>query len=428
MKRRIAIASGNHLCSNPRVVKEADALAAAGFQVHVIGGAYQADLEVRDAELASSRSWSYRPAYDLTTSAVRRLWLKTQRRIGILLWTKLRRANVWQIFYGTGAMARAIDKIDADLTIAHWEAALPAVVVQLRRSKRVGIDMEDWFSEDLLPAARASRPIGLLKRYERELLCHGLHSSCTSDAMAEALVERYGCRRPLTIRNVFPAKDRESIDGQWKDRPGLAKFVRGNEFPFDRPASVPVSIHWFSQTVGPGRGLEELMAAANNLSGDFEIHLRGESKKYRKWLDSLPNDRLRGRLHLHPMVPNDELLSRITEHDIGYCGEPCEPANKNLTISNKFFQYLQGGLAVVATDTAGQREAAGEAPGAVSLVKAGDVRELRAALQASIDDRTKLTAMRAAAWEAGGRLCWENEAGRLVEAVDEALEGRKVRR
>lgn len=424
MKRRIAIASGNHLCSNPRVVKEADALAAAGFQVHVIGGAYQADLKVRDAELASSRSWSYRTAYDLTTIAVRRLWLKTQRSMGILLWTKLRYANPWQIFYGTAAMARAVKEIDADLTIAHWEAALPAVVAQLRRSKRVGIDMEDWFSEDLLPAARASRPIGLLKRYERQLLCHGLHSSCTSAAMGEALVECYRCRRPLTIRNVFPAKDRETMDGQWKDRPDLAKFVRRNEFSLDRPAAAPVSIHWYSQTVGPGRGLEELMVAAGSLTGDFEIHLRGESEKYRTWLDSLLDDRLRSRLHVHALVPNDELLSRIAEHDVGFAGEQTEPPSRSLTITNKFFQYLQAGLAVVASATAGQKEGARDAAGAVSLYQPGDVDGLKDALQQLIDNRDKLHAMRAAAWDAGARLCWENEAPKLVESVKRALGAR----
>jgi len=278
--------------------------------------------------------------------------------------------------------------------------------------------MEDWFSEDLLPEARKGRPIGLLERYERQLLCRGSHSSCTSDAMAEALVERYGCRRPLTIRNVFPAKDRESIDGQWKDRPGVAKFARGNEVPFDRPAAVPVSIHWYSQTVGPGRGLEELMAAARNLSGDCEIHLRGESEKYRTWLDNLLDDRLRRRLHLHPLVSNNELLSRIAEHDVGFAGEQTEPPSRNLTITNKFFQYLQGGLAIVATATSGQKEGARDVAGAVSLYQPGDVDGLRDALQQLIDNREKLHARRAAAWEAGGRLCWENEGPKLVASAE----------
>ena len=78
----------------------------------------------------------------------------------------------------------------------------------------------------------------------------------------------------------------------------------------------------------------------------------------------------------------------------------------------------------MASKTSGQKEAAQAADGAVMLHKPGDVAALAANLQRMIDNRSDLNAMRAAAWEAGGRLCWENEAGRLVEAVERALEGR----
>jgi hypothetical protein len=421
---RIVIASGDHLCSIPRVIKEADALASAGFEVHVLGGAYQADLKVRDAELAAGRPWFYRQAYDLTNSTVRRLWLKTQRRLGILLWTKLRYANALQIFYGTGAVARAIGELNGDLTIAHWEAALPGTVRRLARGNRVGVDMEDWFSEDLLPSARASRPIDLLASFEKRLLTEGVHSTCPSGPMADALVARYGCRRPLVIRNVFSSSERQALDGEWKDRTGMKGRRAGNTPTTDRPADVPVSIHWYSQTIGPGRGLEELMEAAEGLQGDFEIHLRGGEGGYGSWLDELAVTSLRPRIHIHNLVHNDELLSRIAEHDIGFAGERTEPPSRDLTVTNKFYQYLQGGLAVVASATAGQKEGAREAPGAVMLYQPGDVEGLRQALQRLLDDRAKLRAMRAAAWEAGGRLCWENEAPKLVESVERVLGAR----
>ncbi len=428
MTGRITIASGNHLCSNPRVVKEADALSAAGFEVYVLGGAYIAELKRRDLDLAAGRRWKYLPAYDLTRNAVGRLLLKAKRRCGLFLWSQLGAANAWQIFYGTGSLRRAVARLDADLTIAHWEAALPAVVAQQRRGRPVGIDMEDWFSEDLLPPARSSRPIDLLASFEKRLLAEGVHSTCTSEAMADALVARYGCRRPVVIRNVFPAGEREAIDGEWRDRAGMRGLCPCN-FPAKvRPSGASVSIHWYSQTIGPGRGLEELLEAAQALTGDFEIHLRGDSAKYSAWLNSLIVGPLHQRVHLHPLVHNSELLARITEHDIGFAGEHSSPPSRDLTITNKFFQYLQGGLAVMASATSGQREAAREADGSVSLYPCGDVNGLREVLQRLIDDRSKLAAMRAAAWEAGGRLCWENEAPKLVSSVGEALDRRSATR
>lgn len=420
----MALASGDHICSTPRVVKEAEALSAAGFKVHVLGGAYTPDLKRRDLNLAEGRDWEFRHVYDLTGSAAARMWLKAQRKFGLLLWSKAGLATPWQIFYGTGNMARAVARLDADLTIVHWEMALPAGIAQLKRGKAVGIDMEDWFSEDLLPTARAGRPIAMLAAMEKQLLSEGTHSTCTSEAMADALVGRYQCRRPLPIRNVFPSAERNQMDAKWKDRAALSGL---NSPSSPRREAAPVSIFWYSQTIGPGRGLEELFNAVALLRGDFEIHLRGDVCGYEAWFEGMVAPQLRTRVHLHQLVSNEELLSRIAEHDVGFAGERAEPPSRDLTITNKFFQYLQGGLAVVASETAGQREAALEASGAVMLHRPGDVPALAANLQRLIDDRSQLNAMRAAAWKAGERLSWENEAPRLVESVERALEGRKVR-
>jgi glycosyltransferase involved in cell wall biosynthesis len=416
----VVLVSGNHICSNPRAVKEADALSSAGFEVHVLGGAYKPELKERDAQLIAGKAWTYRAVYDLTKSAAARLQLRLQRKLGLILWSKARVANSWQIFYGTDQLSRVVARLDADLTIAHWEAAMPAVVRQMRRGKRVGIDMEDWFSEDLLPSARSSRPIGMLSDWESELLS-GAHSTCTSEAMGDALVARYGCRRPVVIRNVFPSAERNSLDGEWRDRVG---FTGINDPTSPRPEAKPVSVFWYSQTIGPGRGLEELFAAVAHLRGNFEVHLRGDIGGYEGWFDGLLAPQLREKTHTHPVVGNNELLSRISEHDVGFAGERPEPPSRDLTITNKFFQYLQGGLAVVASATAGQKEGAQDAAGAVVLYNPGDVDGLRSALQRLIDNRAKLRAMRAAAWEVSGRLSWENEAPKLVCSVEKALNRR----
>lgn len=423
MSKKVVIATGRHLAGNPRALKEADALTVAGFEVVVVGGAFAPGIRSEDERLAAAKSWSYVCAFDVTGPGAQSLVLKLQRRVGLELWKRLGVANTWQLNYGAVRLQQCVEALRPDLVIAHWEPALPAALNVMRKGGRAGVDMEDWFSEDLLPEARRTRPLNMLSAMEGRLLQKGLHSTCTSEAMADALVQRHGCRRPVVVRNVFPAADRKGIDCERRDRPNTSVAI--NSPTVRRPDSWPVSIHWFSQTIGPGRGIEELFAAAACLRGSFEVHFRGDLRGYREWFEQLVQKHgLTKVVKVHAPVGPDQLLSRISEHDVGYCGEPREPANKNLTISNKFFQYLQGGLAVVATDTAGQREAASEAPGAVSLVKAGDVDGLRGVLQQLIDNRDKLHAMRAAAWEAGGRLCWENEAPKLVEAVEKALDRR----
>ena len=77
--------------------------------------------------------------------------------------------------------------------------------------------------------------------------------------MSEALSAAYGCEPPKVVYNSFPWADRASIDGQHLDR---------------RELSVP-SVHWFSQVIGPKRGLETLIDALPNIHVRCEIHLRG---------------------------------------------------------------------------------------------------------------------------------------------------------
>ena len=48
--------------------------------------------------------------------------------------------------------------------------------------KKVAFDIEDWYSHDLLPEARASRPLALLRKLEKKALCNGVFSITTSES------------------------------------------------------------------------------------------------------------------------------------------------------------------------------------------------------------------------------------------------------
>jgi glycosyltransferase involved in cell wall biosynthesis len=388
-----------------------------GYQVTVVGGAFVPELKIRDDRIIHGKKWQYVKAYDLTQGGGPAFFLKIQKKVGELACRRIGLENRWQLHYGTGSLYRKAKELDADLTVAHWDAALPAAVKLLEEGKRVGVDMEDWFSEDLVPEARKGRPIRLLKKLEWNLLCHGAYSSCTSEAMADALVKEYGCRRPLVIRNVFPVRDRERLDGKWKDRPGMAKWMERNSPNMERPKEAPVSIHWFSQTVGPGRGLELLFQALEGMEGNWELHLRGNLKGYEGWLEQICPAGVRQRLSVHGMVENEGLLSRIAEHDIGYAGELEVPLSRNLTITNKFFQYLQAGLAVVASDTEGQKEAVQAAEGSGILVSPAKRGELKAALKKLTQQHAVLECMKKKAWSNGAELVWEKESRKLAAAI-----------
>ena len=408
---KIVIISGNHLCHNPRVLKEAEALCGDGYEVEVLGGWVDEGLSRRDADLMRGRAWTYEAVANLTGSGASggaRGFLGRVR--GCVARAGLKRfgwESVWQLGSAGPRLLKAARARRADLYIAHSEQAMWVAARLLDEGFKVGVDMEDWFSEDLLPHMRDTRPLKLLRSLERRLLATGAHRACTSRAMSSALAERYNCEPPSVIYNVFPWSDRENLDGVVKDR-------HDARFP---------SVHWYSQTLGPGRGLEDLFKALPLLDREVEIHLRGRPVNgWEAWLAGRVGLEWRRKIHVHPLVSNRELLSRIAEHDIGFAGELNHSLSRDLTVTNKLFHYLLAGLAVVDSATTGQKEVLEKAAGAGLLYPCGDARALAGALNSMLASPARLEAAKASALKSARELfCWENEKRRLLCSVRAAL-------
>lgn len=411
---RIAIISGHHVCNNPRVLKEADALAAAGYEVVVLGIRRDAELSRRDAELMRSRAWRYEPALDFMSRGFAGVWQRWSSRAAS-------RAAAWafrwfglesprQLGCAAARLWKRARALRADLYIAHLEQGMWAAERLLDQGCRVGADIEDWYSEDLPAASRARRPQRLLRRLEARLLHDSAYTTCTSQAMSQALASAYGCRPPAVVYNVFPVAERRLLDGKHLDRIDL-------ETP---------SIYWFSQTLGVDRGLQDLIAALPLLCRPAQLHLRGGCADRERWVRDHVPEQYRSWVRVHAPVANDLLLSRIVEHDIGFAGEQPFCLNKDLTASNKVFHYVLGGLAVAASDTQGQREALAQMPGAGKLYTPGDPTSLAGALNGWLADPQQLARAKQAAFEASKRFCWEVESRVLLAAVARAL-GRETR-
>lgn len=413
LPQKIVILNGNHLCHNPRVIKEAGCLAEAGFQVEVLGAWLDAGLAARDRELASRQQFVYTPVFSLLgrtgRASLQGRLFRGERWLAMksVQWFGLESPHA--LGYGMRAILAAARAREAALYIAHSEPTLWVARRLGRAGHRIGVDMEDWFSSDLLPDARGLRPLGLLRALESDVLEASRHSTCTSQAMSSALAAAYKVEAPTVIYNAFPWSEREGIDCRLRDRR-------------DRSA---VSIHWFSQSIGPGRGLEDLFASLPHLRGNAEIHIRGNLwGGYKNWFESLTPEAWRARVHVHPIVSNDELLSRIAEHDIGLSLDPQAPQNRNVTVTNKILQYAQAGLAIVASSTLGHREVASQIPDGVSLYTPGRPEALAQRLNDLLGSADGLArAKRATLLAAQEIFCWEKMAPRMVASVERALAG-----
>jgi glycosyltransferase involved in cell wall biosynthesis len=413
--KRIVIVTGASLSWAPRAPKEASALAAGGFDVTVLGVSGNEKRYAVDSATAAACGYKFES-------------LDGADRGGGALVARLLSSVATKVFRASGVatgplfspwakqLEQRARQLNPRLVINHLEPGLRVGSRLVRTGIPCSVDMEDWYAEDLRPEARAGRPVKQIADYERLLLCRARFSTATTEAMADALAEAYGCPRPTRIYNVFPDPHLPS-EVPLRDR-GPDSRSMGGGCSHGRKA---VSIHWFSQTIGPGRGLETLFAAAAGREDSWEIHLRGKLGGYAPWLDEVVPDMLRNRVFVHSAVTNEELPLRIAEHDIGFAGETRVIRSRDLTATNKIFQYLQSGLAVLASDTAGQREVSAIAGDAVRLFCADDSEDLETKLVEFTGHNAHLRNAKESARLAARELCWEKEQQRFLELVHGAL-------
>ncbi|WP_299228493.1 hypothetical protein [uncultured Psychroserpens sp.] len=406
VKKSICIFTQSPLTKAPRVVKEANVYAEAGFSVTVYGLWYDKALLENDRALLHSEI-IYKAGinlldYNSFRSKIIRLKRKTAREL--VKYLNIETINA--LGYNYKYYLKQLEQEQSCIYIGHEEMSMALSKALLEKGFKVAFDFEDWHSKDLLPEDRVYRPIKLLERLEAYLLEKATYCYTTSEAMSKAMVSYYNTsRRPKVVYNSFLASDRELIDG-------LNKDIIDQNLP---------SVFWFSQVISEGRGLELLFDALSYCKVSFQLHLRGEvSRDFKAKLISKTPKEIE--LYFHDLVLPNQLISRIAEHDIGIAFESTEPKSRNYTITNKVFHYLQSGIAILATETAGQKEIEAKAPEAILLIER-DSKEIAKALDRLLSDANRLELMKTSSREAGKHnFAFESSKEQLLHMLNEEFD------
>lgn len=361
---KICIISAQHISTNPRVWKEAGTLSANGHEVSIVTIVNSSIHRDRDKAILDKlgEKVNYIIAANLIyqeISFVEKLRYKTRASVARGL-KKIYIESIYLLSVAATEIYKAAALIDADLYIAHAEAPLYVGKQLLKSGKRVAFDFEDWYSRDYLVP---SRPVRLLNELEDNALKAGLYVTCPSLAMAEALQTVHNTPRvPHVIYNGFPAEKLPA-----------------------RKENALLTLVWFSQTIGPGRGLEKICNVLSRIKSPMKLVLVGNcSESYRNTLSSILQKRSVHELQIIPPVPHQQLHNLLSTFDIGLALEDVYPDSRNKTVTNKILQYLQAGLKVLATDTDGQKEIARLFPEAVQQINAKDDSNWEASLDALI--------------------------------------------
>ncbi|MDR6940404.1 hypothetical protein [Mucilaginibacter pocheonensis] len=403
MSKTICIVTQSHLCRNPRVLKEAIALSKAGYSITILTAIYSDKLLQEDLELLNHTTIRLHFYSDLSKGGFNSFMSRLIRKLSVLLKTKLNMESRHSLGYNAIGLKKHIKNHRAHLYIMHQELAT-VIGSQMTEKYKVAFDLEDWYSEDLLPGARKARPAKLLKQAEKTAIEKSACCYTTSKAMAKGLKTYYKTgNEPAVIYNSFD----------------LIKNTDGSVQHHDRPR-----LYWFSQTIGEGRGLEFFINCLSKSDCSWELNLRGDiSETYSEHLNKLMSPK--NQLVLLPMQNNTELIEGIPYYDIGLALEPNDPPNKNLTISNKLFHCMAAGLPVIASYTEGQAEIGLENPEIIFLYKQNDERALVDILNnlGGKFARNELNQLRTEVVKAYQlKYSWEIESKKLVQLIHNALE------
>jgi len=397
---RVAMLVANAGTGDARVMKEAEALAAAGHQVTVFGLAgrglatkeivagvryrrcaephralLSGDSPVPENELAPSR-----PGSGLVSA------------IKILLEPFVRHELMAASFVGPVAA-------DApDIIHAHDFETLPAA---LRAAKRCGARVIYDMHE--LEEGRHPGPGPLLKRWKMwiEGRAHRRIAAAitTSPSYAAHKASLYKIPEPTVVLNG--PRIAAAAGPTLRERCGLGP---------ETPLAAYIGL------VSAGRGIETLLSALAKVPG-MHLAILGTVRPEMEPALLEARRALGGRLHVLAPVPHAKVVSHIASADLGVCTIPGSCLSYELCLPNKLLEMALAGLPLLVANTPELSRFVTKNRNGQS-VEATDPAAVAAGLMAVYAARLELAPAPAALAQMRARYGWERQAARLIDLYD----------
>ena len=402
MSKKILLISSGQPSLNPRLVKEADTLTGAGYNVTVLYAYWNHWGTKYDEQLLAGKNWkAIRLAGD--PGGKRFTWFLSRTIFKISRFI-LQKTGTYK-FLANLAIARSsyfliqgAKKQKADLYIAHNLGALPAAAKTASRYKKpYGFDAEDFHRQEVSDNSNSFH-YKLCKHLEDKYLPKADYITAGSPLIAAQYATLYK-RRITSLLNVFPKK---------------AAITNINN------QKTSLKLFWFSQTIGPNRGLELIIEAIGVLNLGIEFHLLGNiTQKYQGDMANLAKtfEINKNKLFFYGPVNPDELFKIAAQFDIGLASETGFCLNNSIALSNKIFTYILSGLAIVASNTPAQKGFMDQYPETGKIYE--DAAQLAEILNRYHQNRELLYETKKNAFKAGqNQLNWEIEGKKFLNVIE----------
>jgi len=396
--------------STPRLVKEADALAEAGYDVRVVCARHFPPVDPMDQAVIGRSRWRCQRV-DACDRA-RTLPYKILRRFAQRLVLRIAEPGPRLAALAEDAVSprilRAAAAEKADLYVGHCLGGLFAAALAAgQHGSAYGFDIEDFHEGETEGAmgrpalARATRAL------QRRLLPGARFLTASAPLIAEKYAQIYGVRSRVVL-NVFPLSEAP-------ERPMAPAPINDQ---------APAVLYWFSQTVGPDRGLEEVLRMVACMKTPAVLHARGfQSAGYGEQLQRFAAEV--GARHppvfLAPADPREMARLSASAH-AGICAEKPTVPNHDVCLANKIFTYLLAGTPAILSPTRAHRAIAPELGSSVRVLELQDPPLAAETLDALLGSEQAQAEARGTAWRLGhSRFCWDREKAIVLENAAAAL-------
>lgn len=405
----IVIITSGQPSLNPRLVKEADALISAGYEVSIIYQYWNDWGTNLDKELLIDKKWHvYQVGGSPFTEKI--LYLKSRLRFKLAkVLSKIFgfKKNLAEHAIGrcTPLLIKKAKTIQADLYIAHNLAALPAAVQAAKKNRaKCGFDAEDFHRNEVTDNPSAYDY--LLKSYiENKYFKQLDYLSTASPLISTAYSKLFTKPVPITFLNAFPKQT--LIKKQNKDGSKLKLF-------------------WFSQTIGGNRGLENVIKALGlipnipielHLLGNYDYHIKDHFRSL-----TVKNGLAGNLIHYYSPIPAYEIYSFAAQFDVGLATEMPSPKNRDICLTNKIFTYVQSELAILVSNTSAQKKLLEDYPGMGIIYDQSNIKDLAYHLKGLAENPDDLKKLQSTASKYGKEfLNWETESVKFLALISNLL-------
>lgn len=273
----------------------------------------------------------------------------------------------YAISFKTYLLLKKLSAIEANVYFGHnIETLLPIALAKQKSSCKVIFDSMELYSD--MGDGQGPLEQSLVRNLERNLLKKCDLIIASSQQVSEALVSQYQINKPLAIYN----------------KPPLQTLP-----PREKPKGL--HLYWRNSTIALSqRGLGDILDALVFLPDDVFLHIQGKkSADYHSLIDKIEQLKLKDRVIIHdPFLPHQAVIC-ANDYHVGICPEQDTCANQRLTVSNKLFDYMSAGLAVIASDLPGISSIVSDANAGL-IFKSGDSVDLAHKIKMLYVDRNLL--------------------------------------